>query len=134
MIKIFSNLDTQSAIVAAIAISVITFLANGFIDLCNYIYWNAYFTKFNIPLSYINQAIIYENGMKYTAVLCIPLFFFAWYLLQMLQKLLLFFFKKRKEKRIDATQKKRIADQVADSRVFGLHRIQPRYTFQRNGF
>ena len=111
LIKIFSNLDTQSAIVAAIAISVITFLANGFIDLCNYIYWNAYFTKFNIPLSYINQAIIYENGMKYTAVLCIPLFFFVWYLLQMLQKSLLFFLKKRKGT-CTTTQKKRIADQV----------------------
>ena len=73
LFKIFSNMDTQSAIVAALAISFTTLLATGFIDLCNYVYWSAYFTKFNIPLAYIGEAIIHEDGTKYLAVLLIPL-------------------------------------------------------------
>ena len=54
LLKVFASMDTQSAIVAAVVISFITFLSAGFINLCNYIYWSAYFTKFNIPLSYID--------------------------------------------------------------------------------
>lgn len=73
LFKIFSNMDTQSAVVAALVISIVTILATGFIDLCNYIYWSAYFASFNIPLSYIDQAIIHENGAKYLIVLLVPL-------------------------------------------------------------
>ncbi len=112
LIKVFSNLDTQSAIVAAIAISVMTFLANGFIDLCNYIYWNAYFTKFNIPLTYINEAIVYENGMKYAAVLCIPLLVFVWWLLGALQKGIASAFRKIEAKRKPSAHKNCAAEKA----------------------
>lgn len=85
LFKIFSNLDTQSAIVAAIAISITTFLASGFIDLCNYIYWSAYFTEFKIPMAYFSEAIIHEDGIKYTAVLLIPVMILLWCFLGMLK-------------------------------------------------
>lgn len=85
---ILSQLDTQSAIVAAVVISVITFLCASLIDLCNYIYWSAYFTRFRIPLAYIDQAIIHENGIKYTVILFIPVLAFTWWLLCLLKKAL----------------------------------------------
>ncbi len=86
LFKIFSSLDTQSAIVAAVVISVSTFLASGFIDLCNYIYWNAYFTEFKIPMAYFDEAIIHEEGIKYVTVLCIPILILIWYFLGLLKK------------------------------------------------
>lgn len=89
LLKVFASMDTQSAIVAAVVISFITFLSAGFINLCNYIYWSAYFTKFNIPLSYIDEAIIHENGIKYVAVLCIPLLLFFWWILNVIKKVTL---------------------------------------------
>lgn len=81
LLKVFSNMDTQSAIVAAIAISIISFLVTGFSNLCNYIYWSAYFTKFNIPLAYMDEAIIHENGIKYSVILITPLLILFWLLL-----------------------------------------------------
>lgn len=82
LFKIFSNLDTQSAIVAAISISVLTFLVSGFSNLCNYIYWSAYFNKFNIPLSYIEEAIIPANNTKYILLMYIPAVIFIWLFLR----------------------------------------------------
>jgi len=86
LFKVIANLDTQSAVVAAVVISLMTALATGFISLCNYVYWSAYFNKFNIPLAYIDEAIIPENGTKYLAVLYIPLLLLVWWLLAVLKK------------------------------------------------
>ena len=88
LFKVFSNLDTQSAVIAAIVISLLTVLATGFMDLCNYIYWNAYFTSFNIPLAYIDEAIIHENGGKYLVALCVPVLVFIWWLLTVIRRAL----------------------------------------------
>lgn len=81
LIKILSNLDTQSAVVAAIVISLITVVTSGFLNLCHYIYWSAYFSRFNIPLAYLEEAIIPTSGTKYTLILFIPVIIFVWWIL-----------------------------------------------------
>lgn len=99
LFKIFSSLDTQSAVVAAVVISVLTFLSAGFFDLCNYIYWSAYFTKFRIPLAYMDEAIIHENGIKYIAVLCVPAVLFVWWLLGVIRNVISIWMEKRRKDR-----------------------------------
>ncbi|MBO5745538.1 MAG: hypothetical protein J6S13_00420 [Clostridia bacterium] len=81
MVKNMFNLDTRSAVTAAVVVSVITLLGAFFVDLCSYVYWSAYFTRFRIPLSYLEEAIIPENGLKYTVVLIIPAVIFVWWLM-----------------------------------------------------
>ena len=82
LIKILSNLDTQSAVVAAIVISLITVVSSGFLNLCHYIYWSAYFSRFNIPLVYLEEAIIPTSGTRYTLILFIPIIIFVWWILR----------------------------------------------------
>lgn len=82
LIKVFSNLDTQSAIVAAIVISLITLVSSGFLNLCHYIYWSAYFSRFNIPLAYLEEAIIPTSGTRYTLILFIPIIIFVWWIMR----------------------------------------------------
>ncbi len=81
LIKILSNLDTQSAVVATIVISLITVVSSGFLNLCHYIYWSAYFSRFNIPLAYLEEAIIPTSGTRYTLILFIPIIIFVWWIL-----------------------------------------------------
>ena len=81
LIRIFSNLDTQSAIVAALVISLGTILLNYFIKLCYFVYWRAYFDRFYIPLEYFDEAIIQETGTKYILFLFVPPVIFVWWCL-----------------------------------------------------
>ena len=81
LIKIFANLDTQSAIVAALAISLVTAISAGFVKLCSYIYWSAYFSRFNIPLTYLNEAIKPENETKYILIVLIPIIILLWWIM-----------------------------------------------------
>ena len=73
------NLDTRSAIVAAVVVSVVTLAGAFLVDLCNYVYWYAYFTRFRIPMAYFEHAIIPESGLKYTIVMCIPVLLGFWW-------------------------------------------------------
>ena len=95
LIKIFSNMDTQSAIVAAVAISLGTVLLNYLVELCNFVYWRAYFNRFHIPLEYFDEAIIPETGIKYTIVLYIPVVLFLWWGLNALSDLINKMFKSK---------------------------------------
>lgn len=99
MVKTMFNLDTRSAVTAAVVVSVITLLGAFFVDLCSYVYWSAYFTRFRIPLSYLEEAIIPENGLKYTVVLIIPAVVFIWWLMNCAVNGVIKFYIKLGEKR-----------------------------------
>ena len=97
-IRVFRDLDIKSKIVASIVISLITISCNWFVNLCGYLYWRSFFSRFKIPFKYINEAIIPRNDMKYIIVLMIPPIILLWlFLSACLQKLKPFlnpFFKK----------------------------------------
>lgn len=77
--RIFSSIDTQSAIVATLVISLGTLILKYFIDLCEFVYWRSYFNRFYIPLEYLGEAIIQTTEMKYTFILYTPLIVFLWW-------------------------------------------------------
>lgn len=89
LIKFFSDLDTQRAIVVAIMIPAMTFFVTVFSNLCNFIYWSAYFNRFNIPLTYIDEAIIPENNIKYIIILSVPVIVFIWLIFEVIKKIII---------------------------------------------
>jgi len=84
IIRVLFNLDTQSAITAALFVSLLTVAGSFFIKLCSYVYWYPYFTRFHIPMAYFDDAIIPVTGFVYAVALGIPLALVWWWILHML--------------------------------------------------
>ena len=79
IISVLFNLDTQSAITAALFVSLFTIAGSFFIDLCNYVYWYGYFERFHIPMAYFEEAIIPDLGFLYMVAICVPLPLLWWW-------------------------------------------------------
>lgn len=77
--RVLFNLDTQSAITAALFVSLLTVAGSFFIKLCNYVYWYPYFTRFRIPMAYFDDAIIPETGFVYTVAILVPIALLWWW-------------------------------------------------------
>lgn len=77
--SVLFNLDTQSAITAALFVSLLTVASSFFVNLCNYVYWYAYFTRFQIPMAYFEEAIIPERGFLYAVAMCVPVALLWWW-------------------------------------------------------
>ena len=56
-VSILETFDTGKAIVAALAIGVLGYLANLLTSLYSFVYWNSYFECFNLPLQYFESAV-----------------------------------------------------------------------------
>ena len=79
IISVLFNLDTQSAITAALFVSLFTLAGSFFIDLCNYVYWYGYFERFHIPMAYFEEAIIPDLGFLYIVAICVPMPLLWWW-------------------------------------------------------
>ena len=84
IISVLFNLDTQSAITAALFVSLFTVAGSFFIELCNYVYWYGYFERFHIPMAYFEEAIIPDRGFLYFVVICVPVVVLLWWPLRKL--------------------------------------------------
>lgn len=98
LLKFFSDLDTQRAITVAVMIPTMTFFVTVFSNLCNFVYWSAYFNRFNIPLTYIDDAIIPENNIKYIIILSVPVIVFIWLIFESIKNTTIKVFFKIEEK------------------------------------
>lgn len=98
--QIFSHIDTQSAIMAALVISVGTFLLKYLFELCEFIYWRSYFKRFYIPFEYFDEAIIPETGMKYIIILYVPVVVALWWCLNTISKAIHYLKKQEKISRM----------------------------------
>ena len=71
-VSMLETFDTGKAIVAALVIGVLGYLANLLTSLYSFVYWNSYFECFNLPIQYFESAI---NTMSnfYGFVVAIPI-------------------------------------------------------------
>ena len=56
-ISILETFDAGKAIVAALAVGVLGYLANLLTSIYGFVYWNGYFECFNLPLQYFEDAV-----------------------------------------------------------------------------
>ncbi|MBE6551429.1 MAG: hypothetical protein E7665_04765 [Ruminococcaceae bacterium] len=72
LFSLLETFDTGKAIVAALAIGVLGYLANLLMSLYSFMYWNSYFECFNLPLQYFESAMNIESNF-YGFVVAIPI-------------------------------------------------------------
>lgn len=69
---VLSDIETGGAIASAIVIAILSYGLKCFIELCEFIYWSAFFYRLNIPLQYLNDAIIASSGYRCILFLELP--------------------------------------------------------------
>ena len=70
--SILETFDAGKAIVAALAVGVLGYLANLLTSLYGFVYWNGYFECFNLPLQYFEDAIDTVSNF-YGFVVAVPI-------------------------------------------------------------
>lgn len=71
-VSVLETFDAGKAIVAALAIGVLGYLANLLTSLYSFVYWNGYFECFNLPLQYFESAVDTVSNF-YGFVVAIPI-------------------------------------------------------------
>ena len=70
--NVWEKFDTGKAIVAALAVCVLGYLANLLTSLYGFMYWNSYFEYYNLPIQYFESAVNSVNSL-YGFVVAVPI-------------------------------------------------------------
>lgn len=71
-VSLLETFDTGKAVVAALAVGVLGYLANLLTSLYGFVYWNSYFECFNLPLQYFEDAVDTVSNF-YGFVVAVPI-------------------------------------------------------------